>query len=58
MKVRRAIDCHKKVIVLPPTKDCGYNEVITDEDCDGETYWDEALEGYVCTKCDLYTGIK
>ena len=30
----------------------------TDEDCDGEVYWEEGLEGYVCTKCELYTGIK
>ena len=30
----------------------------TDEDCDGEVYWEEVMEGYVCTKCNLYTGVK
>ena len=30
----------------------------TDEFCDGEVYWDEGVEGYVCTKCNLYTGVK
>lgn len=26
--------------------------------CDGKVYWEEGMEGYVCTKCNLYTGIK
>lgn len=30
----------------------------SDEDCDGEVYWEEVMEGYVCTKCNLYTGVK
>ncbi len=34
------------------------DEDITDIPCDGETLWDDALEGVVCSKCQLYTGVK
>lgn len=33
-------------------------EYVTDETCDGIVYYEEVMEGYVCTKCQLYTGIK
>ena len=29
-----------------------------DSPCDGQVYWEPGMEGYVCTKCELYTGIK
>jgi hypothetical protein len=26
--------------------------------CDGIVTWDEAMEGLICDKCELYTGVK
>jgi hypothetical protein len=34
------------------------DEDYTDIPCDGEEVWDEGLEGYICSKCQLYTGTK
>jgi len=28
------------------------------EMCDGETFWDEGLEGYCCDKCHWDTSLK
>lgn len=30
----------------------------TDTPCDGEVMWDSVLEGFLCSKCQLYTGSK
>ena len=46
---------HYKVVV--PNGDWS-KEYVLNEKCDGKVYYDEALEGKVCTKCGLYTGIK
>jgi len=53
---------HKKHIV-PKHKNPLYGlawdkEYTTDEDCDGIVYYEPVQEGYVCTKCQLYTGVK
>ncbi|MCK5625001.1 hypothetical protein KAI04_04115 [Candidatus Pacearchaeota archaeon] len=32
-------------------------EVIGDV-CNGKVYWEEVLEGYCCTECDMSTSIK
>ncbi|MEK6881190.1 MAG: hypothetical protein AABY22_16335 [Nanoarchaeota archaeon] len=29
-----------------------------DRECNGATYWEDVLEGVVCSKCELYTGVK
>ena len=34
------------------------DEDITKEDCDGKLYFEEVLEGCVCTKCQYYDGVK
>jgi len=48
---------HGDKIKLEHPKWINYYE-FTKEICDGEVYWEEGLDGYVCTKCELYTGIK
>jgi len=45
---------HKKVI---GNINLGTDEEV-DEICDGELYWEEVNEGYMCTKCQFYTGSK
>jgi hypothetical protein len=30
----------------------------TNETCNGVVIWDEVLEGYICSICELYTGVK
>ena len=37
-----------------------FNNYIEDtgKECNGEVFWDEVLEGFVCSKCNLYTGVK
>jgi len=34
------------------------DEDYTDEPCDGDVSWEPVLEGFVCSKCQLYTGVK
>lgn len=48
---------HEQPVIFPHKFCPNYYEE-SEEDCDGEVYWEAVLEGLVCTKCNLYTGIK
>ncbi len=61
------IDCktceHGEKINYPHNKVLGCMNHPKDEDftdivCDGLVVWDAGIEGLVCSKCELYTGIK
>lgn len=48
---------HGQVVLLKHNKFIDYF-VETNEPCDGVITWDSAMEGLVCSKCNLYTGVK
>ena len=48
---------HGQVVNFPHKHFINYFED-NDIDCDGEVYWESVLEGLVCNKCNLYTGVK
>jgi hypothetical protein len=52
----QAVDCPHNIVKgdMNNPKDSDY----TEEPCNGATYWDIVLEGVICTKCQLYTGVK
>ena len=31
---------------------------VTEIECNGIVTWDEGIEGLICNKCQLYTGVK
>lgn len=48
---------HGQEVIFPHNFCLDYYEE-TNDDCDGDVYWELVMEGLVCTKCNLYTGIK
>jgi hypothetical protein len=54
---------HGQIVICPHTIVLGSKNFpepgdFTDIPCDGETRWDIVLEGVICDKCELYTGVK
>lgn len=49
---------HGEKIILKHNCYIDYSTNNGKEECKGEVYWESVLEGFVCSKCDLYTGIK
>jgi len=54
---------HGEEVIYPHKFVKGYknypkDDDITDIDCKGQASWESVMEGFVCNKCEFYTGVK